>query len=295
MVSVKPAPFNYRSPETLESALEILATDIDGARVLAGGQSLVPILNFRLSRFDSLVDINRLTELSYIRVEGDELRIGALTRQRGIERSGLVRKRAPLLAEATRCVAHAPIRSRGTIGGSIAHADPAAEYPAVLLALDATIVARSIRGVREIAAGNFFRAVFTTALEADELIVEIRFPVARPSAACAFEEISRRKGDFALVGIATMLELDGGRIITARLAACGAGDMATRLSWAERLLESAPATDSLVEEAGSAAAASLSPRDDLHASAEYRRHLVALFVRRTVGRALRRAEQGAAA
>ena len=172
---MKPAPFDYVRAQSVDHALDVLAAGGD-VKALAGGQSLVPAMNFRLSRFERLLDLNPLAELAYIRLHAGELRIGALTRQRAIETSPLVREHAPLLAEATRHIAHAPIRSRGTIGGSLAHADPAAEDPAVMLALEAQFVLRSRSRERLVAAADFFRGVFTTALQPDELLTEIRIP-----------------------------------------------------------------------------------------------------------------------
>ncbi len=277
---MKPAPFDYVRAQSVDHALDVLAAGGD-VKLLAGGQSLVPAMNFRLSRFERLVDLNPLAELAFIRLEAGELRIGALTRQRAIETSPLVREHAPLLTEATRHIAHAPIRSRGTLGGSLAHADPAAEDPAVMLALEAQMVVRSVRGERIIPAGDFFRGVFTTALAADELLTEVRIPAARPGQGFAFEEQSRRLGDFAIVGVAVAIETDGKRISRARLAVCGVGDHALRLPAAEQMIVAADA----LPDACRRAAALLTPQTDLHASADYRTHLTGILLERAITRA----------
>ena len=272
---MKPAPFDYVRAQSVDHALAVLAEGGD-VKPLAGGQSLVPAMNFRLARFERLLDLNPLAELATIRLQAGELRIGALTRQRAIEHSSLVREHAPLLAEATRHIAHAPIRSRGTIGGSLAHADPAAEDPAVMLALDASFVLRRRQGERVVAAGDFFRGVFTTALEPDELLTEIRIPVARPGQSFAFEEHSRRLGDFAIIGVAVALEPN-----RARIAICGLGDQARRLPEAERLIETAAG----LPDACRRAAALFAPHTDLHATADYRTHLIAVLLERAITRA----------
>jgi carbon-monoxide dehydrogenase medium subunit len=282
---MKPGRFDYVCPRTLPEALEFLAISDVSTKVLAGGQSLMPIMNFRLGRYERLVDINALAELDYIHADGGTLRIGALTRQRTIEESSAIRRHAPLLAEATRHIAHLPIRTRGTIGGSVAHADPAAEDPAVMLALDAQMVARSAAGQRIIPAAQFFENVFTTALQPDELLVELRIPCAGPAQGFAFEEYSRRHGDFAVVGVAAALQRAGGRISKARLAFCGVGPYATRAEAAEHALEASASRDER-EAACNLAAEELDPPTDLHADAEYRRHLIAVLTRKAVARAM---------
>lgn len=252
------------------------------ARVLAGGQSLVPMMNFRLARPPVLVDLNRIDDLSYIRDEGDYLAIGAMTRERTVENSTLVRDTCPLVHEATLNIAHLPIRSRGTIGGSIANADPAAEYPAVMLALDATLVAQSVRGERSIAAAKFFDGVLSTTLEADEILTEIRVPKAPPGSGAAFMEISRRHGDFALAGVAAQLTMDGTRIADAQLAACGVGPAPIRLSEAEEVIRGYEANDDILSRAAAAAAAEVDPDGDVHATADYRRKLAGVLTKRAV-------------
>ena len=282
---MKPAPFNYRAPDKLTEALDLLATYGSDAKVLAGGQSLVPAMNFRLNRFALLIDINRIRELEYIRIDGQVLRIGALTRHRDIEMSPLVREHAPLVAEAVRHVAHLPIRTRGTIGGSLSHADPAAEIPAIVLALDGTLVLQSRTGARSVRATEFFQGMFSTALQPNELLVEIQLPVAQPGQRFAFEEVSRRRGDFAIVGVGAMVNLQHGRISQARFAACGVGTGPVRLRAAEQLLEQQVPTAALFARAAAAAAAAVDPQTDIHADAEYRRRLLAGLVERVGMRA----------
>ena len=282
---MKPAKFDYDAPTGVAEVLERLRDAGPDARLLAGGQSLVPLLNFRLARPRLVIDLNRVGELAYIRARGDGVAIGALTRQRAVERSAEVARRAPLLSEATRLIGHPPIRSRGTVGGSLANADPAAEDPAVALALDATMLLKSHRGERRVPAAAFFRGLLATAIEPDELLCEVELPPMRPGSGCAFEEVSRRHGDFALAGAAAVVTLEDGRVTEARLAACGVGPGPVRLTRAEAALAGAPLSDEAIEEAAGAAAAEVAPDADVHASADYRRTLI----RVVTGRALRRA------
>jgi aerobic carbon-monoxide dehydrogenase medium subunit len=287
---LKPAPFSHHAPTHLAEALDLLARHGSAAKALAGGQSLVPALNFRLARFDVLVDLNRIAGLAYIRHEGQHVRIGAMTRQREIEVSPLIQQRVPLLSEATRMVAHLPIRTRGTIGGSLSHADPAAEYPAVVLALDGVLVLQSNARARRVPAAEFFRGLFSTAMEAGELLVEIEIPVARPHEGFAFDEVSRRRGDFAIAGVAAAITVRERRIVAARLAACGVGAVPLRLTAAEELLVGKQPEATLFRRAAAAAASSVSPQGDLHADADYRRRLLHNLVQAVAARAVQRAE-----
>src|SRR5215510_4521566 len=234
---MKPPVFEYHAPASVDEAIALLTRYGGEGKVLAGGQSLMPLLNFRLSRPAAIVDLNGIARLAYIREDNGMIRFGAMTRQRTIEFSPLVRRRLPLLTEATALVGHLPIRSRGTIGGSIAHADPSAEYPAVLTALDGTVVAQSPRGRRTLTAGELFETYLTTRLAADELLVEVRLPAMPAGGGYAFEEFARRHGDFAIVGIAAMIVRDGARCTLARLATAGAGPVPMRLREAESMLE----------------------------------------------------------
>jgi CO/xanthine dehydrogenase FAD-binding subunit len=246
-------------------------------------------MNFRLSCPSILIDLNRVEDLAYIRDDGDTLAIGAMTRERTIENSDLVRRHAPLLHEATRYIAHLPIRSRGTIGGSLANADPAAEYPAVSVALDFEMAIRSARGERRVRAGDFFVGLLTTALEPDELLVEIVVPKSPPRTGSAFVEIARRHGDFALAGVAVQITRDGDRIVDVRMAACGVGPGPVRLSAAEDIVMRQGLDDATAKRAAREAAAAVDPSNDVHASASYRRHLTGILTARALLRAGERA------
>ena len=289
---MKPAKFDYHAPASVDEALALLTRYDGDAKVLAGGQSLVPLLNFRLSRPAALVDLNRIPALAYIRAHDGEVRLGAMTRQRTIEFSPVIAERVPLLTEATRWVGHLPIRSRGTIGGSLAHADPSAEYPTVLVALGGSVVARGPRGERVLAAGELFQSYLTTSLEADEILVEVRLPAMPAGAGYAFEELARRHGDFALVGIAAVVTRAGARCTMARLATAGAGPVPLRLRAAEEILERDGLGDAAIEAAARRATELVNPDADLHASADYRRHLTGVLTARAIKRALAKAAHG---
>ena len=286
---MKPPSFDYHAPASAAEALELLGRYGPDARLLAGGQSLVPLLNFRLSAPAVIVDLNRAADLAYIKEESGRVRLGAMTRQRAIEFSPLVKSRLPLLAEATRWVGHLPTRTRGTIGGSLAHSDPAAEYPAVATALDAELVIRSRTGERVVRAAEFFVGLMTTAVQPGEMLVEVRLPVLAPNSGWAFEEFSRRHGDFAIVGIAAMVTAEGDRCRSARLAACGVGPAPMRLRGAEEILEQGGLSDRYIDDAGARAAELVDPSADLHASIEYRRHLTCVLTRRALKHAVERA------
>jgi CO/xanthine dehydrogenase FAD-binding subunit len=290
---VKPPAFSYVRAGTPEEAVALLARHGGEAKALAGGQSLVPLMNFRLARPGVLVDIGRLDTLAYVSERDGALAIGALTRQAAVEDSPLAARRCPLLVEATRLVGHRPIRNRGTVGGSLAHADPAAEYPAVLLALEGEVTARGPRGERVIPAARLFRSVFATSLEPDELLTEVRLPAAPPRSGAAFVELSRRHGDYAIVGVAAVVALDSaGRCREARLALAGVAGTPVRCAEAEQLLQGTSGEEAVLDEAGRRCAASVEPRGDLHASPAYRKAMVAVFVRRALRLAFRRATGG---
>jgi len=290
---MKPARFDHLLPTNLDDALAMLAEHGPDARPLAGGQSLVPMMNFRLARPTVLVDLNKISDLAYIRDAGDHLAIGAMTRERTIENSELVRTATPLLHDATLHIGHLPIRSRGTIGGSLSNADPAAEYPATVLALDATLVAQSVRGERTIPAAAFFDGVMTTTLEPDEILTEIRMPRAPPGSGAAMVEISRRHGDFALAGVAAQIVLDGDSVTDIRLAACGVGPGPIRLTESEMILRECGLSDDALAAAGDAAAAAADPDGDVHATAAYRRKMAGVMTKRAVEKAAARARQTA--
>ncbi|HET9491318.1 MAG TPA: xanthine dehydrogenase family protein subunit M [Methylomirabilota bacterium] len=289
---MKPPRFEYHAPRTLEEAVSLLDRYRGEAKVLAGGQSLMPLLNFRLVRPAALIDLNRITALDYIRQVDGQVRFGAMTRQRAVEFSSVIRQHLPLLTEATRWVGHLPIRTRGTIGGSIAHADPAAEYPAVLAALEGEVVARSPRGERTVRASELFQTYLTTTLAPDEILTEVRLPVAPAGAGYAFEEFARRHGDFAIVGIAAVVTVDGRRVVRARLATAGASPVPVRLWPAEEILERDGLGDEAIDAAAARARELVEPDSDIHASADYRRHLTGVLTARALKRARARIEDG---
>ena len=281
---MKPAQFEYYDPATVEEALQLLAQFGETARPLAGGQSLVPMMNMRLARPAQVVDLNRLAELNYIKVEDGTLRIGAMTRQRALEKSPVVAQGWPLLQEMTRYIGHVQIRNRGTVGGSLAHAFPSAELPVAMIALDASLVIRSSQGERTVAAKDFFLDVMTTVLNSGELLTEIRVPALRQRTAGAFQEISRRYGDFALMGVAAILTFStGGEMEHARLVFTGATPHLSAIA-GERLVGRKPDSE-LFRDIASAAAAELETESDIHASAEYRKEVAAVLARRVLARA----------
>lgn len=286
---MKPAPFQYHDPRTIDEAVSLLDQLGDDAKVLAGGQSLVPLMNFRLARPGHLVDINQVCSLDHIREEDHSLIIGALARQRMIEFSELVKLHNPLLIEASHHIGHLAIRNRGTVCGSLAHADPAAEWPTLALVMDATLVARGREGERRIPASDFFTSYFTTCLDPRELLVEVHVPALPPGAGSCFLEISRRHGDFALVGVAIWLTADPSGICTnCGIALAGVGPCAVRSHGAEQRLKGERLSDSLFEKVANSVPDELDPTSDLHASAEYRRKVAGVIVRRALGIAAQR-------
>jgi carbon-monoxide dehydrogenase medium subunit len=278
---MKAAPFELAAPASLEEALELLERHGDGAKVIAGGQSLMPLLALRFAQPEILVDLNRVGGLTGVRrTEEGGVAIGAMTRTRTLEDDPTIAELLRLAAQAAPLIAHRAIRNRGTVGGAIAHADAAAELPAVMLASDATMVAMSAAGRREITAADFFLTHYTTALAPNEILVELRVPPPPPGTGTSFQEISRRHGDFAMAGAATMVQLDGGRVRDARVAVIGVADRALALDTAA-LLGQEPRRETL-EAFACDAVADLDPTSDQHASAEYRRHLAAVLIRRTL-------------
>jgi carbon-monoxide dehydrogenase medium subunit len=278
---MKAAPFELAVPASLEEALELLERHGDGAKVIAGGQSLMPLLALRFAQPEVLVDLNRVGGLTGIRrTEDGGVAIGAMTRTRTLEDDPTIAELLPLAAQAAPLIAHRAIRNRGTVGGAIAHADAAAELPAVMLAGDATMIAVSAAGRREIPAADFFLTHYTTALAPNEILVELRVPPLPPGAGTSFQEISRRHGDFAMAGAAAMVQLDRGRVHHARLAVIGVADRALALDTIP-LLAQEPRRETL-EPFARDAVAGLDPSSDQHASAEYRRHLAAVLIRRTL-------------
>jgi len=283
---MKPPKFDYASPQTLEEALALLAQGQGEARPLAGGQSLMPVLAFRLAAPALLVDLRRVPGLDRIDIGAGGVRLGARVRWRDIERDARLATAAPLLAEAIGHVAHYQIRNRGTVGGSLAHADPAAELPGIAVACEATLEVASVRGQRRVPAGEFFVGALSTVLEPDELITALVLPPWPATRHAAFEELSRRRGDFAMAGVAVSFELDARQQVTApRIAAIGAADRPLRLRGAEAALDGRALDSASIAAASVAAAAEVDPADDLHASAAYRRNLVGVLVERALARA----------
>lgn len=288
---MKPAAFEYHRPESVEEALALLAEHGYDAKLLAGGQSLVPAMNFRMAVPAVLIDLNRIAGLDGIAEVDGGLRIGAMVRQRVAERDPLVAARAALIAETLPYVAHAQIRNRGTMGGSIAHADPAAEMPAVMLALDARFRLRGPNGERLVSAGEFFTGLFGTALEPDEMLTEIEVPAAAPGTGWAFDEVSRRHGDYALAGIAATVQVDdAGRCSSARIALLSVGEgPVLAAEAAAALVGQAPDEAAIRAAAEAASQRDVDPPGDIHASPEYRRQLVKVLVQRVLPRAFERA------
>ena len=289
---MKPALFAYAAPQSVEEALEVLASD-EMARPLAGGQSLIPTMNFRIAGPSTLVDLRRIGALNGHAIEGNVIRVGAMTRQRDLERDEAVRRANPLVAEVLGNVAHIVIRNRGTIGGSIAHADAAAELPCMLVATGGSVVARRAGDERTIAAEDFFLFHMTTALEAGELLTEVRIPALPPRTGYAFQEVAHRHGDYALAGVCALVTLKDGVCAAVRLAACGVASKPTRLSEAEAALLGAPPEGEALTHAAEAARDYATAADDRQASADYRRDLASALVRRTVAKAAERARERA--
>ncbi len=254
-----------------------------GAKLLAGGQSLMPMLNLRVTTPSALIDINRIAELSFITIERGETRIGALTRHRTLETSPAIRAALPILARAAAEIGHLAIRNRGTIGGSLVHADPAAEWPLLAILLDAKLVARSMRGARTIGAREFFSGPMTSAIEPDEILTEIRFPIAPPTTRFGFAEVCRRRGDFAIVAVACAIGFDSrNRCVSAEISIGGANPTPVVAASAGVALKSTSDANRAIDEAAEMAATEADPSSDLHASAEFRRHLVRVLTERAL-------------
>ncbi|WP_413875970.1 FAD binding domain-containing protein [Albidovulum sp.] len=284
---MKPAVFDYHRPDSLEEACALLAEHGASARILAGGQSLVPLMNMRILSPAVLIDINRCRDLSYLRREDGVIACGALTRQGEAETSDLVATDLPLMAAAMPHVGVRANRNFGTVCGSLAHADPLAELPSVAVALDARFVIASSRGRREVSADEFFVSALTNCLEPDEMLAEVRLPIMPANARCAFLEIANRAHGFAVAGVAASIDLDrDGRCTRARLSAMGAGDTTARLAAVEALLEGHRLDEALIREAGAAATAAAEPAGDVHASADYRAQVIGTLVRKALGQML---------
>ncbi len=287
---MKPPRFDYLAPRSLDEALAHLAAHGDDAKVLAGGQSLVPLLNFRLVRPAYLVDLNEVTGLDGIRLQDGHLVIGAMARQRVVETSALARERCPLMTEALAQVGHVQIRNRGTVGGSLAHADPASELPAVVAALDGELVLQSARGRRTLSAERFFRGYLTTAAAPDELLAEVRVPVTPPRTGSAFVELSRRHGDFAIVGVAATVTVSAAGVCTAcSIALTGVGGTPVSAREAARALVGVAPSPDACAEVGRRVSDAVEPEGDLHASSDYRKQLAGVLTRRALVSASARA------
>ena len=287
---MKPPPFAYVAPDTVEGVVAALAQAGEDAKVLAGGQSLLPLLALRLGRPSVLVDVGRVAGLDGVGVAGDDLVLGAMVTHARLGRDPEIARRAPLLAEVAPFVAHAAVRNRGTLGGSLAHNDPAAEWPAVALLLGASVTAEGPDGRRRIGAGELFESYLTTSLAPDEVLTEVRVPAVPPRTGDAFGEVSRRHGDFALVGAGARVTLDDrGAVVAARLAFIGVGSTAVLDGQPGVDLRGADPSPAAFEQVARAAAARLEPHDDLHATAAYRRRLAATLGRRALVTAAARA------
>jgi carbon-monoxide dehydrogenase medium subunit len=290
---VKPPVFEYTAVRSVDEAVAELAQHGDAAKLLAGGQSLIPILNMRLAAPGRLIDLNRVGELAFVAARDGGVAVGAMTRQRTAERHALVATRVPLLADALPWVGHFQIRNRGTVGGSLSHADPAAELPAVAVCLDARLTLRGPRGERVVGADGFFRGPMTTALDPAELLAGVWFPAAAPGSGAAWLELARRHGDYALVGVAAVVTLAGGRVGEARLALSGVGDRPVRARDAEALLAGEPLTAARLADAAEAVRRAIDPGGDIHATAAYRRRVAGVLAGRALTLAAARATEAA--
>lgn len=286
---MKPSLFGYRAPTTLDEAIKFLAGDADAA-VLAGGQNLLPAMNFRVANPSLLVDIQHVEGLKGIAVEEKRIIVRAMTRHREFELDPGVQRANPLIAAAMQHVAHVPIRNRGTVVGSLCHADPSAEMPLVLVLLGGSVIGRGPAGSREIVAEDFFQSFLTTARRHDEIVVEARFPTLAPGAGWAFDEVTRRHGDYALAGVGCILDLDRhGRAVNLRLAACGIADRPIRLTSAEAILNGTTLAKANLDAAVTASASAVTQSDEMNASASYRRRALATLIGRVVSKAADRA------
>lgn len=288
---MKPAPFEYHAPTSLEEALFLLHNQSGDAKLLAGGQSLVPAMNFRVVQPSTLIDLNRLPELGYIREDGDCFRIGAMTRERQLEFDASIAARVPLLHEAAPNIAHPQIRNRGTIGGSIVNADPAAELPVLMIALNARLKARNTSGERWIEAPDFFVGMFTTAMQPDEILVEIELPSMPPRTGWSFLEVAPRAGDYAMMGVAALVTLDEtGKCSSAKLVYLNAGDGPVDAKEAAQQLNGEMLNDDLIDAAADTASnTEINPFGNIHASVDYQRHLARVLTKKALQIAILRA------
>ena len=294
---MKPARFEYYDPESLDEAMALLEQQSEEAKVLAGGQSLMPLMNMRIARPAVIVDINRIRKLAHITPALDGgLAVGALTRHRAVERSPLVQERNPLLAAAIPYIGHFQIRNRGTIGGSVVHADPAAELPAVCVALEAELVLESSGNSRVLRAEDFFVSDYSTNIQPTELLTELRIPPWPPGSGWGFDEVCRRAGDFAVVGVAALIRLDGSDLCQGiRIALFGVGGTPVRMRKAEGALLGIRVDEQALQETERIVAENMKPESDIHASAQYRKEVAGVLARRTLAQAVARAKESRAA
>jgi CO/xanthine dehydrogenase FAD-binding subunit len=288
---MKPAAFEYHAPDSLEQALQIMRLHASEGKILAGGQSLVPAMNFRVVQPGVLIDLNRVSELSFIHEEGETIRIGAMTRERHLEFDSSIAKRVPLLTEATPFIAHPQIRNRGTIGGSIVNADPAAELPVLMLALNARLKAKNTSSERWIDAQDFFTGMFSTALEPDEILVEIELPFMPAHTGWSFMEVAPRAGDYALMGVAALITLDeNGKCVQAKLVYLNAGEGPMDAKDAAKLLQGEEMNAALIESAAAhASEKEINPFGNVHTSSEFQRHLANVLTKKALKQAVQRA------
>jgi aerobic carbon-monoxide dehydrogenase medium subunit len=284
---MKPAAFDYFAPDTVDGAIALLKRHGADARLLAGGQTLLPMMNFRLAAPEVIIDLNRIPELAFIKVADGRVHIGSMTRQRALEFSPIVAQELPLLHEAIKMVGHLPTRSRGTIGGSLANADSAAEIPMILQVLEGDVLVRGSNGERIIPAAELVLDAMTTSLADDEMLAEVRFPRMPSGAGFAIEEFSRRHGDFAIAAVAATLIVTDGRCEKARIATAGVSSFSSRLIEAESMLEGKVIDAAAIDEASQRAAEAVEPLSDRNASADYRRHLTKVLTGRVLKKALR--------
>jgi len=288
---MKPASFEYHAPDSLEQALEIMNQHAGEAKILAGGQSLVPAMNFRVVQPGVLIDLNRVSELSFIREEGEMIRVGAMARERHLEFNASIARRTPLLHESVPFIAHPQIRNRGTIGGSIVNADPAAELPVLMLALNARLKARNASSERWIAAQDFFTGMFSTALEPDEILVELELPFMPQRTGWSFMEVAPRAGDYALMGVAALVTLhENGKCGGAKLVYLNAGEGPMDAKEAAKLLVGEMLNDTLIESAAAhASEKEINPFGNVHTSSEFQRHLANVLTKNALKQAMQRA------
>ena len=287
-----PASFDYHAPATLEEALALLARLGDTAKILAGGQSLIPAMRFRLASPDALVDLGRIRDLSYVEERGDHLAIGAMAREHALERTPVIAASYPLLHDTAKVIADPLVRNKATVGGNLAHADPANDHPATMLAYDARVVARGASGTRTIAIDDLFVGLFETSLVPGEILTEIRIPKPAPHSGGAYIKIERKVGDYAVAAVAVQLQLAGNTISHIRIGLTNVSPIPARARAAEAALTGKPASDDVLEAAGQAAAAECDPSADLRGQVDYKRDLVRVLIKRAVRRAVQRAQGG---